>query len=212
MPSVAIIDYGSGNLRSVERALTAAANPAGKVPDVRITQDPDFVRRADRVVLPGQGAFGECMRGFVACPGLREAVMEAVIERGAPFLGICVGMQLLAAQGEENGIHEGLNWIGGVCRPLLAGAGPVPHMGWNLVEPTRPHPVLGALGDGAFLYFAHGFVVADAPLAAIAAQTTHNEAFTSVLARDNLIGVQFHPEKSQSVGLALLGRFLDWRP
>lgn len=212
MPGVAIIDYGSGNLRSAERALIAAANSAGKATDVRITQDPDFVRRADRVILPGQGAFGECLHGFVARSGLREAVTEAVIERGAPFLGICVGMQLLAARGEENGTHEGLGWIGGVCRPLLAGAGPVPHMGWNLVEPTRPHPVLGALGAGAFMYFAHSYVVTDAPLAAIAAQTTHNEVFTSVLARDNLIGVQFHPEKSQSVGLALLGRFLDWRP
>lgn len=212
MPQVAIIDYGSGNLRSAERAMIAAADPAGRMPDVRITQDPDFVRRADRIVLPGQGAFGECLRGFDAHPGLREAVTEAVIGRGAPFLGICVGMQLLAARGEENGLHEGLGWIGGVCRPLLPGAGQVPHMGWNRAMPTRSHPVLNALGTGEFLYFAHSYIVAEAPEAAIAAQTKHNELFTSILARDNLIGVQFHPEKSQACGLALLRRFLDWRP
>lgn len=211
-PSVALIDTGSGNLRSAERALLAAGERAGVPHEVRVTDDPDFVRRADRVVLPGQGAFGECMAGLRARDGLLEALTEAVIARGAPFLGICVGMQLLAARGEESGAHVGLGWIGGICRPLLSGPGPIPHMGWNEARPVRAHGVLDALGAGAHVYFAHSFVVADGPADAVAAQTTHNEPFTSVLARDNLLGVQFHPEKSQAVGLALLGRFLEWRP
>lgn len=212
MMQIALIDYGSGNLRSAERALLAVGALASKRVNVRITDDPDFVRRADKIILPGQGAFGECMAGFHARDGLCAAVTEAVISRGAPFLGICVGMQLLATRGEENGSHQGLGWIGGVCRPLLPGAGPVPHMGWNLVQSTSAHPVLGPLGASAYMYFAHSYVISEAPEAAIIAQTTHNERFTSVIARDNLIGVQFHPEKSQAAGLALLARFLDWQP
>lgn len=212
MQTVALIDYGSGNLRSAERALYAAAGLANRRRDVRITNDADFVRRADKVVLPGQGAFGACRAGLAAIEGLESALHEAVIGRGAAFLGICVGMQLLARTGVEHGEHQGLGWIGGICRPLAEGHGRIPHMGWNVVTPRVQHPVLTPLAHGAHAYFAHSFVVADCPPQTIAADTEHNEQFASILARDNLIGLQFHPEKSQAVGLALLARFLDWTP
>lgn len=212
MQTVALIDYGSGNLRSAERALAAAAAMANRRREVRVTRDPEFVRRADKIVLPGQGAFGDCMAGLCAVPGVVEALEEAVLRQGAPFLGICVGMQLLAERGLEHGEHRGLGWIGGVCRPLAAGAGRVPHMGWNLAAPVQPHPVLAPLGEGAHVYFAHSYVVAEAPTGALAAETVHNERFACALARDTILGVQFHPEKSQAVGLALLARFLDWNP
>lgn len=212
MTRIALIDAGSGNLRSVQRALLAAADPACPAPEVRITCDPEYVRRADSIVLPGQGAFGACMAGLRACPGLEAALIEAVMQRAIPFLGICVGMQVLAARGEENGVHDGLGWIGGRCRPLSHIGGPIPHMGWNLVEPLASHPVLDGLGGKVWLYFAHSFIVDEAPADTIAARTTHNEQFASALAKDNLIGLQFHPEKSQAAGLALLARFLDWKP
>ncbi len=212
MIQIAVIDAGSGNLRSVQRALLAAADPACPELEVRITSDPEFVRRADRIVLPGQGAFGACMAGLRADLGLEAALTEAVIQRAIPFLGVCVGMQVLAACGEENGVHEGLGWIGGRCRPLSPTGGPIPHMGWNRVEPLASHPVLDGLGAQAHFYFAHSYIVDEAPAHAIAARTTHNEVFASALAQDNLIGLQFHPEKSQTAGLALLARFLDWKP
>jgi len=212
MQTVALIDYGSGNLRSAERALHAAAALANRRREIRVTAEPDFVRRADKVVLPGQGAFAECRAGLQAAEGLEASLREAVLERGAAFLGICVGMQLLAETGLENGRHAGLGWIGGVCRPLAAGPGRIPHMGWNVAQPTRPHPVLQPLQNGAHVYFAHSYVVAECPDAAVAAETEHNERFACAVTRDNLIGVQFHPEKSQAVGLALLARFLDWTP
>lgn len=212
MVQIALIDAGSGNLRSVQRALLAAADPARPEPQVRITSDPDFVRQADAIVLPGQGAFGACMAGLRACPGLEAALTEAAMQHAIPFLGICVGMQVLAARGEENGLHEGLGWIGGLCRPLSPIGGPIPHMGWNTIEPLASHPVLDGLGASAHVYFAHSFIVDGAPAPAIAARTTHNEQFASALAQDNLIGLQFHPEKSQAAGLALLARFLDWKP
>lgn len=212
MQTVALIDYGSGNLRSAERALYAGAVQANRRREIRVTFDPDFVRRADKVVLPGQGAFAECRSGLAAKPGLEEALSEAVLQRGAAFLGICVGMQLLAEIGLENGRHPGLGWIGGVCRPLAAGAGRIPHMGWNEARPRLEHPVLAPLRGGRQVYFAHSYIVADVSDDAVAAESEHNERFACVLARNNLIGMQFHPEKSQAVGLALLARFLDWNP
>ena len=215
MRQVAVIDYGAGNIRSLERALEAAAKLAGASMRVRATADPDIIRTADRIALPGQGAFGDCMNGLLAAPGVAEALSEAVLKRGAPFLGICVGMQLLAAKGLEHGEHAGLGWIGGLCRQINAAADPqarVPQTGWNAAAPSRSHPVFDALAPEAFVYFNHSYVVADAPQETIAAETVHGERFASGLARDNIIGVQFHPEKSQARGLAFLTRFLDWKP
>jgi glutamine amidotransferase len=212
---VAVIDYGAGNIRSAQRALMAAAKAARRDADVRATADPDLIRRADRIALPGQGAFGDCMRGLAATPGVLEALTESVRQRGAPFLGICVGMQLLADKGLEHGETKGLGWIGGVCRRFDAAATQdvtVPQTGWNAARATRPHPVFDALAPEAYVYFNHSYIVADAPADCVAAETEHGERFASGLARDNIVGVQFHPEKSQAKGLALLTRFLDWSP
>jgi glutamine amidotransferase len=212
MQTIALIDYGAGNLRSAERALLAAAAQANRRREVRVTADPAFIARADRIVLPGQGAFADCMGGLAAIPGLIETLTTAVRQRGTPFLGICVGMQLLADVGLEQTETQGLGWVGGVCRPLQPGAERLPHMGWNGVTPTKPHPVLSALGSEAYMYFAHSFVVELADDACTAARTTHGERFASALAKDNVLGVQFHPEKSQAAGLALLAKFVDWTP
>ncbi|MGE0044913.1 MAG: imidazole glycerol phosphate synthase subunit HisH [Hyphomonadaceae bacterium] len=205
MRTIALIDYGAGNLRSAERALIAAG-----ARDVRVTDDPQIVTAADRIVLPGQGAFADCMAGLKGRPGLVEALERSVRKDAKPFLGICVGMQLLAERGLEHGETPGLGWIGGVCRKLDAGGERLPHMGWNAAAPTRPHPVLDALQPRTFMYFAHSFVL-DAP-DRVAAWTEHGESFASAVADQNILGVQFHPEKSQAAGLALLARFLDWKP
>jgi imidazole glycerol-phosphate synthase subunit HisH len=209
--TIALIDYGSGNIASAARALAVSGD--GRV-DVRVTAAPDVVAKADRIVLPGQGAFAQCMAGLSAVPGLVEAMREAVLGRGAPFLGICVGMQLLAATGLEHGEHAGLGWIGGVCRPLIAPspAFRIPHMGWNEAAPSRPHPVFDALAPAQHVYFAHSYIVAPDTEDVVAARTSHGELFAAALAKDNMIGVQFHPEKSQAAGLALLRRFLAWAP
>jgi glutamine amidotransferase len=206
MSSVALIDYGAGNLRSVERALEAGGAT------VSVTADPAAVRTASRIVLPGQGAFADCMSGLTARPGLIDALKESVLEHGLPFLGICVGMQLLADIGLEHGQTAGLGWIGGTCRQLQVGKGEIlPHTGWNEVTPTQSHPVLDGLAPTRHCYFNHSFIL-DAPADAIAATTTHGERFACAVARNNLVGVQFHPEKSQRAGLDLLSRFLKWAP
>jgi imidazole glycerol-phosphate synthase subunit HisH len=206
MSRIVLIDYGAGNIRSVHRALAASGG------DVVVTDDPALIARAERVVLPGQGAFNDCMDGLEARGGLVAALTEAVRVRGAPFLGICVGMQLLADVGLEYGERKGLGWIGGKCRQLVAGPGnPLPHTGWNEVTPTRAHPVLDALAPVKHCYFNHSFVL-EPPTDSIAATTEHGERFAAAVARDNLVGVQFHPEKSQAAGLALLKRFVDWTP
>lgn len=206
MARIALIDYGAGNIRSAERALMQAGG------EVVVTDDAAIVARAERIVLPGQGAFDDCMAGIEARAGLVAALCEAVLERGAPFLGICVGMQLLAETGLEHGARSGLGWIGGVCRPLKVGPHDrIPHMGWNEVTPTRAHPVLDGLSPARHCYFAHSYVL-DPPAAALAATTTHGERFASAVARDNIVGVQFHPEKSQHAGLDLLARFIAWSP
>ena len=202
---LALIDYGAGNLRSVENALIAAG-----AADVRVTADPEVVRRAERIVLPGVGAFAACMGALSGIPGMVDALNERVIDHGAPFLGICVGMQLMADAGEEFGRHPGLGWIGGTVAKLEP-ADPkarVPHMGWNDVVPEVPHPLI-VPGEA---YFLHSFAVTGADPAMLAATTSHGGTVTAAIARDNMIGVQFHPEKSQAYGLALLNRFLDWRP
>jgi glutamine amidotransferase len=206
-----LIDYGSGNLRSAERALVEAGRRIDAPVDVLVTDDPEVVRRADRVVLPGVGAFAASMAGLQARPGLMEALGEAVHGRGAPFLGVCVGMQMLATRGEEFGLHAGLDWIPGEVRRLTP-ADPdlsVPHMGWNQVEAARPHPLLE---DGRSMYFANSYAFAPADPAVVTATSDHGGRFTAAVARGNVAGVQFHPEKSQAAGLALLGRFLAWRP
>lgn len=203
--TLALIDYGAGNLHSVENALNAAG--AG---NVAVTADPDLVRTADRIVLPGVGAFAACMGALGAIPGMVEAMEEAVLEKARPFLGICVGMQLLADAGEEHGSHTGLGWIGGTVRQLAPSnpACKVPHMGWNDVRPTTPHPLI-VPGEA---YFLHSYAITGLDPARILATTDHGGEIIAAVGRDNICGVQFHPEKSQAYGLALLARFLDWKP
>jgi len=210
MQSVALIDYGSGNLRSAEKALIRAADGAA---EIVVTCDPDVILAADRIVLPGVGAFAACMRAFQARPGLEAAMTEAVHVRGRPFLGICVGMQLVASRGLEFGETGGLDWIPGDVRRIESNdpAAKVPHMGWHeLIDPHGPAPIAG-IGT-APMYFTHSFAFFPNDETHVAAWVDHGGRFPAAVARDNIVGVQFHPEKSQSAGLALLARFLEWRP
>jgi imidazole glycerol-phosphate synthase subunit HisH len=208
---IALVDYGAGNLRSAERALVQAAANAGCACEVRVTADPDFIRRADRIVLPGQGAFAQCMTGLLAIDGLVPALQETARVNARPFLGICVGMQLLMCDGFEHGVTEGLGWIGGVCTALET-TQRLPHMGWNAAAARRPHPILSPHGETAHYYFAHSFVVRPDDPDAVVLESTHGPVFAAAIAHENLLGVQFHPEKSQAAGLALLARFMDWKP
>jgi glutamine amidotransferase len=212
MQSLALIDYGSGNLRSAEKAIGEAARRHDRRFDLRTTFDPDFVARADRIVLPGVGAFAACMRALSARDGLIEAMGEAV-RRGAPFLGVCVGMQLLATRGLEFGETLGLGWIPGdvaVIKPTDARL-KVPHMGWNDIAAETPHPLF-ADAMGKDFYFTHSFAFTPSDPRAVTASVDHGGRFAAAVAKDNLAGVQFHPEKSQATGLALIGRFLEWSP
>jgi glutamine amidotransferase len=213
MQSVALIDYGSGNLRSAEKALARAAESSAVSSRVEVTGDPDKVARADRIVLPGVGAFAACMGALAARSGLAEAMSEAVQKRGAPFLGVCVGMQLLATRGLEFGETPGLDWIGGDVRRLETNDPQlkVPHMGWNDLIIARPGGLLGEAGCGP-MYFTHSFAFAPDDEADVTAWTQHGGRFAAAVQRGNVAGVQFHPEKSQAAGLALLARFLEWRP
>lgn len=214
---VAIVDYGSGNLRSAAKAFERAARDAGLAADIMVTSEPEAVHGADRVVLPGVGAFGDCAAGLRAIPGMVDALTEAVRKEGKPFFGICVGMQLMATRGLEHGVHEGLDWIGGdvvVMRPSDP-ALKIPHMGWNTLTQTRPHPLLDGIetGDsGLHAYFVHSYFLDSASAADIVANTDYGGRLTAMVARDNMAGTQFHPEKSQVLGLALIGNFLKWRP
>lgn len=211
---VAIIDYGSGNLRSAAKAFERAGRDHDIGVDVQVTADPDAVARADRIVLPGVGAFADCRRGLAAIDGLEQALEESVRARGRPFLGICVGMQLLADRGLEHGSCAGLGWIPGEVRALEPADGrlKIPHMGWNrLLLPERPHPVLSGLEPGAFVYFVHSYAFAGRPADAAAA-CDYGGRFTAAIARDNLFGTQFHPEKSQDNGQRLIAGFLRWSP
>jgi imidazole glycerol-phosphate synthase subunit HisH len=225
MASVALIDYGSGNLRSAEKALARAAREAGTGQDIVVTGDPAAVAAAERIVLPGVGAFGDCMAGLSAIPGMIAALEEAVLKRGVPFLGICVGMQLLASVGREFGDHPGLGWIEGevtrlhpVITPLPSREGgdttalKIPHMGWNELEIVRPHRLLEGLGDHPHAYFVHSYEFHSADPADVLATTDYGGEAVAMIGRGNVAGTQFHPEKSQAVGLALLRNFLDWRP
>ncbi|HPA37592.1 MAG TPA: imidazole glycerol phosphate synthase subunit HisH [Phenylobacterium sp.] len=210
MQSVALIDYGSGNLRSAEKALVRAADGAA---EIVVTCDPDLIRRADRVVLPGVGAFRACMEAFESRPGLEDALQEVVQQKGRPFLGICVGMQLVATRGLEFGETKGLGWIPGDVRKITP-ADPhakVPHMGWNALTRLSGPDLITGIGASP-MYFTHSFAIFPDDDAHVAAWVDHGGAFPAAVARGNVAGVQFHPEKSQSAGLALLARFLEWRP
>ena len=200
--AIALIDYGAGNLHSVHNALQAAGANG-----VTVTADPAVVLRADRVVLPGVGAFGACASALRAVEGMVGALDKRVRHDGVPFLGICVGMQLMADTGEELGTHAGLGWMPGTVRALVPDKPEtkVPHMGWNDVVPVTPHPLI-LPGEA---YFLHSFAFDGEN---VIATTEHGGAVTAAIGRDNLIGVQFHPEKSQRYGLDLLARFLEWRP
>jgi len=212
--SVVIIDYGSGNLRSAAKAFERAAREAGIDGPIRVSADPDAVRRAERIALPGVGAFADCMAGLEARAGLRAALEEAVIDRAVPFLGICVGMQLMATRGLEHGRHAGLDWIAGEVVPLRPAdpALKIPHMGWNdLVIDAPEHPVLAGIETGMHAYFVHGYGVVCADPAQRLAEVDYGGPVTAAIGRDNMIGTQFHPEKSQATGLRLISNFLNWK-
>ncbi|HUJ97468.1 MAG TPA: imidazole glycerol phosphate synthase subunit HisH [Stellaceae bacterium] len=210
----AIIDYGSGNLRSAAKAFERAARESGIDTEVKVTRDAETVRGADRVVLPGVGAFADCRRGLAAVPGMEAALDEAVRRRGRPFLGICVGMQLMAERGREFETVAGLGWIAGEVAaitpddPTLK----IPHMGWNELEFRAPHPVFDGIEPGAHAYFVHSFALACAERRDLIAIAEYGGEITAAIGRDNLVGTQFHPEKSQATGLRLIANFLRWRP
>ena len=209
---VAIVDYGAGNLRSAEKALAAAAGDSARV---IVTADPDAVRKADRVVLPGVGAFADCKRGLDAVGGMVEALEEAVLKQGKPFLGICVGMQLMASAGVEFGTHKGLDWIKGkvvVLDPADRSLR-IPQMGWNdlRLKDVR-HPALATTKSGDHAYFVHSYHFVAERADDVLATVEYGGPVTAIIGRDNLLGVQFHPEKSQQVGLNLLASFLKWIP
>ena len=211
MSVTALVDYEIGNLRSAEKALQAAARAAPDAQEVAVTSDPEALLAADRIVLPGVGAFRACMEALDARPGLREALTEAVQVRGAPFLGVCVGMQMLADRGLEFGATPGLGWVPGEVRRLEPDApdAKVPHMGWNTVRAAAPHPLIA---DGRDLYFTHSFALHPSDAADEIASVEHGGRVTAAVAHGNVAGVQFHPEKSQAAGLELIGRFLAWKP
>ena len=202
--SLALIDYGAGNLHSVHNALKAAG--AG---DVHVTADPDVVAKADRIVLPGVGAFAHCMEALSAIDGMVAAMEQRVRVEGTPFLGICVGMQLLADAGVEHGTTRGLGWISGTVRAIAPAADlKIPHMGWNDVAPTQGAPLIEA-GEAYFLHSYHFDAADDAD---VLAKTDHGGPLVAAVGRDNIMGVQFHPEKSQAYGINFLKRFLEWMP
>ena len=214
---VVVIDYGAGNLRSVAKALEKVANERGRELQVIVTASADTMRAADRLVLPGVGAFGQCAAALRSLPGMEEALRERVIDGGLPFLGVCVGMQLLARRGTEHGVHQGLGWIPGeVVRldppdPALK----VPHMAWSPVRLTLPgleHCAVGGIEDGGQGYFVHSFRFEPADRAHLLGVCDYGGEVAAIVGRDNILGVQFHPEKSQAYGLAFLRAFLDWRP
>lgn len=215
---VAIIDYGSGNLRSAEKAVERCLQDMGLERSVIVTSCPEMVASADHIILPGVGAFGDSIRGLRALDGMVDCLEQVVIKKGRPFLGICVGMQLMASEGHEHGIYKGLDWIRGRVEPLNMPEGEnlkVPHMGWNQIEIAgehKSHPLFEGIKDGDHVYFVHSYQFeADDPRH-ILARTDYGGPVSAVVGRDNIIGTQFHPEKSQRVGLQLIGNFLKWRP
>jgi len=215
--TVAIVDYGSGNLHSAAKAFERAAHEQGLDRPIVVTRDPDAVARADRVVLPGVGAFADCRRGLNAVAGMVEALNESVRARGRPFLGICVGMQLMAERGREYEVVEGLGWIPGEV-DRIAPSDPtlkIPHMGWNTLEERCPHPLLDGIAvgpQGLHAYFVHSFHLKPAVRSDLVAEADYGGPVTAVVGRDTMVGTQFHPEKSQRLGLRLIANFLKWKP
>jgi glutamine amidotransferase len=215
--SVAIVDYGSGNLHSAAKAFERAARDSGHDQPIKVTSNPDDVVRADRVVLPGVGAFADCRHGLDAIPGMIDALETAVRKQGRPFFGICVGMQLMAERGCEYQVTPGLGWIAGeVDRITPSDASlKIPHMGWNTLNMLKPHPLLAdiPLGpDGLHAYFVHSYELKTAQRTDLVAQTEYGGPLTAIVGRDNMVGTQFHPEKSQRLGLKLIANFLRWNP
>jgi glutamine amidotransferase len=211
MSTVALIDYGSGNLASAAKALARAAN--GKN-EIVTTADPQVVKEAERIVLPGVGAFADCMKGLSSVPGMVEALREKVVQDGAPFLGICVGMQLLATVGVEFGRHAGLGWIAGEVVKIAPSdpALKIPHMGWNELKILSKHHLLKGIESGAHAYFVHSFELKPALPEDLVATTDYGGPLTAMVGNENIAGTQFHPEKSQATGIRLLENFLSWRP
>ncbi|MFT8719895.1 imidazole glycerol phosphate synthase subunit HisH [Acetobacter sp.] len=209
--SVVVIDYDGGNLASAARALEEAARLSGMAATVEITNDPQKVRSADRIVLPGQGAFADCAAGLAAVPGLLQALNDAV-DHGTPFLGICVGMQLMADRGLEHGETKGLGWITGEIAPMEAKDLRLPQMGWNELSFTRQHPLTEGLGNHPHGYFVHSYALTGEASDDLLATTDYGGAVPAIVARANRAGTQFHVEKSQRVGLRILANFLHWNP
>ena len=215
--TVAIIDYGSGNLHSAAKAFERAARTSKHAQPIAVTSDPDTVRKADRIVLPGVGAFADCRRGLSALAGMVEALNESVRARGRPFLGICVGMQLMAERGREYEVTPGLGWIPGEV-DRIAPADPtlrIPHMGWNTLSTSKSHPLLDGITvgpEGLHAYFVHSYHLNAADQSDVIAIADYGGPITAMVGRDTFAGTQFHPEKSQRLGLALIANFLQWAP
>ena len=214
---VAIIDYGSGNLRSAVKAFERAAHETGKAADITLSADPAMVARADRIVLPGVGAYADCAHGLAAIPDMGEALEEAVRVRGQPFLGICVGMQLMSTRGLEKTMTQGFDWIPGDVVEMVPDdpALKIPQIGWNTIEPTRAHPLLDGIRtgpDGLHAYFVHSYHLVAADPQTVLATSDYGGPVTAIVGKDNMLGTQFHPEKSQKLGLALIANFLRWMP
>lgn len=217
MQRVAIIDYGSGNLHSAAKAFERAGRESGADAEISVTADPKVVAGADRIVLPGVGAYADCKRGLEAVAGMREALETVVRGKGRPFLGICVGMQLMATRGLEFEVTDGLDWIAGEVRhiepndPTLK----IPHMGWNTLTVVTPHALLGGIAtgpQGLHAYFVHSYHFVPKDRASVVAETDYGGPVTAMIAKDNMAGTQFHPEKSQTLGLKLIANFLSWKP
>lgn len=211
-----VVDYGSGNLRSVHQAALRVHHEAARPVTVRMSADPDDIRRADRVILPGQGAFGDCRRALEAIPGMIEALDHHVRRDGKPLFGICVGMQLFAERGFEHGEHPGFGWVAGEVAAIPPAPGlKIPHMGWNalaLHDAAAAHPVLAGVETGAHAYFAHSYRFKVRDPRHILASAEYGADIAALVGEGVMIGAQFHPEKSQAVGLRLLRNFFDWRP
>lgn len=204
-----IVDYGSGNLRSAAKAFERASN-GGKI---EVTGDAAALTQATHIVLPGVGAFGDCLAGLRALPGMVEALQENVIARGKPFLGICVGMQLMAPRGLEHGVHQGLGWIAGEVRGIKGAGLKVPHMGWNDLRLKVPsHPLFAGVNSGDHAYFVHSYHLVPEQPSDVLADVDYGGPIVAAVGRDNIVGTQFHPEKSQALGLRLIANFLAWRP
>lgn len=214
---VAIIDYGSGNLRSAEKSFERAAREHDVAAEIIVTNKPEIVAKADRIVLPGVGAFADCRAGLFAADGMVDALRDSVENRSVPFFGICVGMQLMASRGLEKEVSEGLGWISGDVKPIVPNDPTlkIPQMGWNTLTTQNEHEVLSGIElgpDGLNAYFVHSYHMEPKDLSQVVATTDHGGTITAMIARDNMIGTQFHPEKSQTLGLSLIGNFLKWWP